>query len=315
MRDVPQETHREVRELAAGGLEAEIAAVAASQHGVIALRQLVEIGLTPRAAQARAACGRWRRLHRGVYAFGHAELRPEGHWMAAVLACGPQALLSHRTAAALLELVTRARGRPHVTTPGRGPGRRAGIATHGSSTLAAADATAVAGIPCTAVARTLLDIAETEGLVVVERAFERAQIRGLLDLRALDDLIARNPGRRGLRHLCALRSVIADQPPLVRSEMERRFLALCRAHRLPPPGVNAVIGGLEVDFSWTTHRLAVEVDGYRHHGGRVAFERDRERDAALTLAGWRVLRFTWRRLAERPADVAAMLRRALGLER
>jgi hypothetical protein len=166
------------------------------------------------------------------------------------------------------------------------------------------------GIPVTSVARTLLDLAEVVDLQRLERAFEEADRLRLLDLRAIDDTISRNPGRHGLK---TLRALLHSVHPVTetRSELERRFVAFCRDAGLPPPSVNAIVEGFEVDAIWTDRRLVIELDSYEFHHTRAAFERDRARDAALQLAGYRVLRLTWRRLSEEPEAVAATIRRLL----
>jgi predicted transcriptional regulator of viral defense system len=243
-----------------------IAEIAASQHGVISLTQLRELGLSARAVQNRVAIGKLHRIHRGVYAVGHPVLSKEGRWMAAVLACGPDALLSHRSAAALWGIRPTARSRIDVTL-GRPTGRALpGIDIHRTRTLGAQDATKVTNIPCTTVARTLLDLADVVDRRGLERAVEQAEILRLLDLTAVDDVLARAAGRRGAP---VLRAIVADydpEPAPTKNELERRFLELCRNAALPSPRVNAWVtveaDGFEVDFSWPDARLIVEVDGY-----------------------------------------------------
>jgi very-short-patch-repair endonuclease len=235
--------------------------------------------------------------------------------MAAVLACGRGAVLSHRSAAALLGLRPTSRARIDVTTPHRAGRRRAGIDAHAGN-LCDRDKATIRGIPCTTVAPTLLDLADVVDRRDVERACEQAETLRLLDLGALQDVLARADGRRGAP---ILRGILADFDPtatLTRTELEKRFLALCRGAGIPAPRVNAWVplkgDGFEVDFSWPDQRLIVEVDGYRTHGTRAAFERDRGRDRLLTLAGWRVIRFTWRHLVREPDEVADTVRRLLG---
>lgn len=166
------------------------------------------------------------------------------------------------------------------------------------------------GIPVTTVARTLLDLAEVVDMRRLERAFEEAERLRLLDLRVIERTCERNAGRRGLK---PLRALLSDAQPVVdtRSELERRFLTFCRGAQLPPPAVNVIVAGFEVDALWPDRRLVVELDGYAFHRTRAAFERDRARDAALQLAGYRVLRLTARRLGEEPAAVAEAVRRLL----
>jgi very-short-patch-repair endonuclease len=230
--------------------------------------------------------------------------------MAAVLACGPGAVLSHRSAAALWGIRPTTRTGIEVMAPGRVGRRRAGIEVHDAASLRAADVTRVHHIPCTTVARTLLDLAAVVDRHVLERAYEQAEVLGVLDRDAVEDLLARSSRRHGL---ISLRAVVEVDRPLniTRSELERRFLAICSSAALPRPQVNAWVplgdGGIEVDFLWREQRLIVETDGHTFHGTRAAFERDRVRDQRLLLAGWRVARFTWRQVLRDPQGVAETL--------
>jgi very-short-patch-repair endonuclease len=235
--------------------------------------------------------------------------------MAAVLACGTGALLSHRSAAALWGIRATTRSKIDVTL-GRSTGRApVGIDVHRTRTLLARDSTQARRIPCTTVARTLLDLADVVDRRALERAYEQAGILRILDLADLEDVLGRAEGRLGAP---VLRAVLADFDPglpFTRSELERRFLELCRNAALPSPRVNAWIpvdgDGFEVDFSWPEQGLIAEADGYRAHGTPVAFERDRQRDRLLQLAGWRVIRFTWRQLVNEPSEVADTICRLL----
>lgn len=163
----------------------------------------------------------------------------------------------------------------------------------------------VDGVPVTSVARTLLDLAEVVHPQVLQRVLEAADRERRLDVHALDELCARSRGRRGLRHLKAALVAFDPAGAETRSELERRFLALCRSAALPSPAVNTRVAGFEVDMAWPAKRLVVELDGHAFHASRQAFERDRVRDAALQLEGYRVLRITHRRLREHPAAVVA----------
>lgn len=213
--------------------------------------------------------------------------------MAAVLAIGAGAVLSHRSAAELWTLLPFTAGFPHVTTAsGNGRRKRHGIQVHRSRTLAPADRTLRLNIPVTTPTRTLLDLARVATPADLARARREAEFLGLpLDEARLD---ATRRGPRG-----------ADR---ARTELEQNFLRLCRRHRLPLPEVNATVGDCEVDFLWPEERLAVETDGWAAHRGRVAFEEDRRRDAALALQGYEVMRVTWRQVEEQPATVAAAIR-------
>jgi hypothetical protein len=292
-------------------LDVRIRSLAERQHGVVSLPQLQFLGLSARAVRDRVAAGRLTRIHRGVYAVGHARLTLRGHWMAAVLAYGPHAALSHRSAAALHGIRPDNRPKTDVTLPSRSARSRPGIDVHASMTLTEADLTNVYGIPCTSLARTLLDLAEVIDRQGLERALDQAEVLRIFHLRALEDVLARAAGRRGAG---VLRDVLAkyDGPTLTEKELEERFLAFCRAAGLPKPGVNVWItldGGVayKADFIWREARLIVETDGWGTHGTRRAFEEDRRRDRRLSLTGWTVVRFTWRDVEREPAEVTETL--------
>jgi very-short-patch-repair endonuclease len=228
--------------------------------------------------------------------------------MAAVLACGPEAVLSHRSAAALWGLLRDQRRRADVCVPGPSTSTRPGVQQHCSLTLAESDLTTEHGIPCTTVARTLVDLGDVVNRRAVERAVDQAEVLQLFDLRAVDDALARAGPKRGAG---TLRAVLADydEPTLTDKELEERFLALCRAACLPSPSVNAWITlddgiAYKADFLWRHEKLIVETDGRDVHTTRKAFEHDRERDQRLTLAGFTVVRFTWRQITREPERVA-----------
>jgi very-short-patch-repair endonuclease len=182
--------------------------------------------------------------------------------------------------------------------------------------LAPADLVQVDDIPCTSPARTIVDLSGVIHLDALERAVDEAERRGLFDLQAIEEVLERSRGRRGVARL---RSVIAgfySEPSFTRSELERRFLALCRRERLPKPATNVWVplpsDGCEVDFIWEPQRLVAEVVGLHAHGTRLAFEEDRRRDQRLAAAGYLVVGFTWNQVATEPVEVAATLRTLLG---
>lgn len=268
--------------------DSAVARIAAGQLGVITAAQLRVAGVDADATTRRVRAGRLHRIHRGVYAVGHPRVSLEARCLAAALACGERAAVSHASAAYLWGLVPSLAFPIDVTVPGRsGRGTRRGIRAHSSSLLDRGQVTTRGSIPLTRPARTLRDLKRTAEREVHLRAARRA-----IDLRLIE------PGGSN-----------ADE--LTRSELERRFLALCRRHRLPAPEVNARVGSDEVDFLWRDRAVIAETDGFRFHGDRVSFEADRARDAALQSLGFRVLRFTYRQVAESPRDVAAALRRVL----
>jgi Transcriptional regulator, AbiEi antitoxin/Protein of unknown function (DUF559) len=293
-----------------------IGRLAERQHGVVSLSQLRSFGLSASAVRDRVRYGRLSRIHRGVYAVGHGRLTVEGRWMAAVLACGPKAVLSHRSAAALWGIRRDNRAKVDVSVPSPSARPRRDIHVHRSTTLSAQDVTTHHGIPCTTVARTLLDLADVIDRRGVERAIDQAEVLRLFDLRAVEEVLARSNGRRGAP---VLRSVLAGYhgPTLTDEELEERFFALCRRAGIAQPEVNVWIaledGAVKADFLWRAERLVIETDGWGSHGTRRAFERDRRRDRRLRLAGYETFRFTWRELVDEPAGVGETLRRLLAL--
>jgi very-short-patch-repair endonuclease len=292
------------------GIDGEIAELAVRQHGVVARRQLLKRGLHPRSIEHRIRCGRLHPLHRGIYAVGHPRPPREGRWLAAVIAGGPVALLSHQSAAALWGIRQTSRTRIDVSRPSGGR-RTAAIQFHRSS-VARDERTTKDGIPVTTVARTLFDLAAVTTTRAVERAINEAEVLHLWDELALAHLLTRYPRRPGARPLRRALASRAAGASVTRSELEERFLALLAREQLPRPKVNATVGGYEVDFSWESQRVVAELDGRAAHATAAAFERDRERDRALQAAGWRVIRITWRQLDRTPHKVAADLRRLLG---
>jgi predicted transcriptional regulator of viral defense system len=283
-----------------------IAELATRQHGVVAWFQLRDAGIRRALVDFRLAQGRLHIVHRGVYAVGHRALTPEGRMLAAVLAYGPTAVLSHRPAAEHWGLLLGVSSAVHVTVPGRGTlMRRRGIVVHRTPDV---DAETLRAVPVTTVPRTLLDLAATAGRRTLDRAIERAETLRLFDLAALEPMLAeRRPGVAVLR---AALAVYDDAP--TRSELERRFLELCDEHDLPRPLVNTRVGGYEVDFLWPEQRVIVETDGLEWHSARGARARDHERDAALVLAGYRPHHVNWRQVVHQPATLAGLVRRLLG---
>jgi very-short-patch-repair endonuclease len=285
-----------------------IPALATHQHGVVSRAQLRTAGLHDRAIDRRIASGRLHPVYRGVFAVGHTDLTVKGRWMAAVLASGDDAVLSHTSAAAAWDLRPTGTGSVHVTVPGTpGRRRRAGIRLHRSAMLAAEEATVHDGIPITDPARTLIDLATLLRGRPLEQALDRSEQLGLVDFADLERRMARHPTRPGTPSLRALLSSYTVGAFVTRSEMEERFLDLCDDHALPRPEVNTLIEGKEVDFVWRGARLIVEVDGYAYHRSPSAFEEDRERDVVLAVAGWQVLRFTWAQVTARSEWVAAAI--------
>jgi hypothetical protein len=223
----------------------------------------------------------------------------------------PRALLSHRSAAALWGFRPSAATRIDVSAIGRSRIGQQGILVHLPRHLDDEDSSVRDGIPVTSVARTLLDLGQALRMRELRRALDEAERLRLFDLRALERLIARSHGHRGSGLLETLLDDYRGPPPITRSELERLFLDLCHDAGLPRPQTNILLGGYEVDVAWLDQRLIVELDGHAYHHTRSAFEEDRERDAALQAAGYRVIRITHRRLEREPAEVVQLLRALL----
>jgi hypothetical protein len=283
-----------------------VAELAARQHGVVARTQLLAAGVGRRAIDGRIARGVLHPLHRGVFAVGHRRVSRDGWWMAAVLAGGDGAVLSHRSAAALWRM--RDTARKAEVAVARHRGNRPGVQYH-ETLLLPDEVTVERGIPVTSPARTLLDLAAVVSAQHLHAAFQEAEVRRLTSPTSLDALVARYPGRRGTT---AIRKILEDQHrngvAMPTSILERRFLALLDAHGLPRPHVNRLSREGELDATWPEHRLIVECDGFATHGTRKSFEEDRAKDRALTTAGWRVVRVTWRQLANEADMIVAQLK-------
>jgi predicted transcriptional regulator of viral defense system len=296
-------------------LEAAIAALAARQHGVFSVAQLVAIGLSNSAVRQRAAVGRLHRIHRGVYALVPIRLLPrEGHWMAAALACGAGAVVSHRTAAKLHGLLDYNGAKLDVTVPGRRGRRRGHFVVHGSTTLDSKDVTVAEGIPCTTVARTLLDLAEVVERRRHERAFDQAEVQQVLDMVAILDQLERNATRPAARKTKALLAEHYPGSTVTESPLEEAFLALCRRAGLPQPQtqqwLNLPDGGdpIRADFLWRRERVVVETDGDKYHRTAQRRSSDRRKDQRLTVHGFRPVRTDSQQVFRRPAELEATLK-------
>ncbi|MGH2856540.1 MAG: type IV toxin-antitoxin system AbiEi family antitoxin domain-containing protein [Solirubrobacteraceae bacterium] len=298
----PQSLPRHERERRRRARQRAIAALAASQHGAISRGQLIALGVSRGEIASWLAAGHLHRVHHGVYAVGRADLPPKGRLMAAVLACGPAALLSHRSAADHWDLLATAQSRVDVTVPGTSRAQRDGIRVHRARTMAPDEASTHHGIPVTSPARTLLDLAAILTQDRTLRAVEQADRVQLLDVARVLEVIARHPSHRGS---ACLRAIIADYagPPDVRSGLERDFQQFVSETGLPQPLLNVTVAGCTVDAYWPAWRLAIELDSRAFHLNRSAFEKDRVRDAKLIRAGERVLRVTHKRLHRERAEL------------
>lgn len=270
-------------------LDIAVARIATPQHGVVSVAQLHGVGLDKHGIRRRAQSGRLHRLHRGVYAVGHTGIGWKGRWMAAVLACGDGAALSHGSAAALWNLLRPMPGPVDVSVPTyAGRSVRSGIRLHRRGARRLDPTISRRGISVTTPARTIADIEGVLAPHLVRRAIRQAEIDGLQ---------------------------IAPKVEInrTRSDLERDFLHLCRRHRIPAPEVNVKVGRWTVDFLWRRERLAVETDFYGYHRGRVAFQDDLARDLDLRRLGFDVRRFSELQVNNQAEEVTADLRDALGL--
>jgi very-short-patch-repair endonuclease len=290
-----------------------LAGLAGRQHGVVGKWQLQQLGLSDQMIKTKIAHGGLSRLHRGVYAVGHRALTVESRWMAAVLAHGPEAVLSHRSAGQLWGICPRSDVAPEVTCPGSKKTKR-GIVAHGGS-LPADEVVRRWGIPVTSVARTMLDLAATRSEREVERAWNQMEFREYRHTLSVPDLVERHRGRPGsvlLRRLAG-----GDTLPvgITRNDFEEAFLGLIDRHGLPRPRMNAHVHlrgrFYEIDCLWDEQRVAIELDGGAAHKTRKAFNDDRERDRILTVEGFTATRVTWDHLQNTPQDVADDLREIL----
>ncbi|HEY2160252.1 MAG TPA: DUF559 domain-containing protein, partial [Solirubrobacteraceae bacterium] len=285
------------------------------QHAIVGHWQLVALGLGASAIQRRVRSGRLHPKHRGVYAVGTRKLTEPGRWMAAVLALGPKAVLSHREAAILHDLRgATTLGEVNVTVPGRTRRPRTGIRVHNVRTLHPEDRTTVNAVPVTSLHRTLLDYAETARPAELAAAFRRYDRSDRLDTRQLDAVIARNPGRRGIK---PLRAVLAGYrgAPDSRSRNERRLYEAICATDLPVPQLNVMAHGECPDLWWPEHRLVVEVDGYRWHHTPADRAEDRRKQRILRKAGIEVLRISDDEIEENLDEAVNEVREALARRR
>jgi very-short-patch-repair endonuclease len=276
-------------------VEAALVARARRQHGVLTTRQLREAGVGAHAIAGRVQRGWLRRAHYGVYIIGALESELTAP-TAALAAYGPQAVLSHRTAAVIWRLLPHRPDDPiHITLLNANRRSRPGVRVHRTHS---ADIRRRHGLRLTSPPRTLADLPADE----LEHAYNEALVLGLVTNQEVRAFAGRRP---------ALRAIVEDDPGMTRSKMERALRALIKQAGLPAPQSNVKVHGYEVDLYWPAHRLVVEFDGWSTHSSRTAFERDRLKDAALQLAGERVLRVTGRQLERRPHELVARLAAAI----
>jgi hypothetical protein len=281
--------------------------LAAARHSVVTTDDLLGLGLTHSDIGYRVEIGRLHRRYKGVFAVGRPDLRIEGTFLAAVLGCGPRALLSHASAARLWNLRRGGTTRIDVTAP-RSIKPKPGIRLHRPLSLDALDTTVLEGIPVTSVAQTLLDLAAPACRVDVGRLLHEASVQQVLDMNEVWRVLARNPGAPGARRLdWASR----EEVPFTRSGLEVAALSLCTEFGIRPPKVNRHVWAgddlLEVDFLWPDAGLVVEADGGRYHSTRWRRRQDAAKTAKLRAAGYTVHRVTDVEIAGAPAAVAILI--------
>jgi hypothetical protein len=298
----------DARRKSGAGATVAMRELAERQHGVVAHRQLVEIGVAAGLIQGRLESGHLVPVHRGVFALGRLGIGRKGEWMATVLACGSGAVLSHGSAGQLWG-IRGTFGAPEVTRRSGGS-PRLGIRLHQTRVLEAGEVTEKDRIPVTSVERTLLDLAARLDTKQLERAVVAADRTGSLRWPELLRLLNRTPRRPGVGRLRKVALAADPRSVAAASPLELDFLALCREAELPSPLVNVLVNGHLVDFLWPTERVIVETDGYTYHRDRPAFERDREHTVTLEAAGYLVHRATYRMLARNPAPFMQLVRRS-----
>ncbi len=269
-------------------MEQELARIAGAQHGVVTRAALLEAGISPGAIQRRLRTGALLPEYRGVYRVGHRAPSLEARYLAAVRACGEGSLLSGRPAAHLLGLLKGSPAPPEVTTLTER--RVAGIRTRRSRTITRDDATTFRGIPVTTVPRTLVDLAAVLAPEALARACHEAGVLHRTTPAQVEAVLARRPSSAGA---AALRRVLHGEVHVTLSRLERAFLTLVRDQGLPLPVTNRHAGGRRVDCRWPAQRLTVELDGYRFHHSRHAFELDRRREREARALGDEFRRYTY----------------------
>jgi very-short-patch-repair endonuclease len=293
-------------------VEEILARLAGRSHGVVTRQELLNAGVTRHEIRQRVDTGALIRVHRAVFRVGHQAPSLEARYMAAVKACGEGSLLCGRAAAHLLGLVKRPPSLPEVLT---GTQRRPrGVVTHHIRSSDPRDATEWRGVPVTTVPRTLIDLAAVLDAPALARAFHEAVVKHRIKPEAVEAVLAR---RRNWPGAHTLRRVIWGGEPVSLSKLESSFIALLRRARLPLPSTNIPVGAYYVDCRWPDQRLTVELDSYRYHGTRYAWEMDIDRERQARARGDEFRRYTWRDVAEHPepmiADLGTLLSRQLPL--
>lgn len=280
--------------------------LAGRQHGVVARAQLLDLGMSGEAVRHRLRCGRLHRLAQGVYVVGRPDVTQHGRWMGAVLACGPGALLSHRSAAALWGLLPVRPGPIDVAVPADVARRRPGIRVHRKVGVGEGVRRFVEGIPVTDPVATLVDLATCVSDKELEAAVNEADHLDLIDPGGLRGALGSHPGQPGVGRLRTL--LDAHTFVLTDTELERRFLPIARLAGLPLPQTQVWLSGRRVDFHWPELGLVVECDSLRYHRTPAKQTNDLRRDQEHMLAGRTPLRFSHYQVRYEPAHVQQMLK-------
>jgi very-short-patch-repair endonuclease len=287
--------------------EQDIAQLASSSHGVVTRGELLEAGLTSRQIARRLRRGSLIRVHRGVYRVGHRAPNLEALYLAAVRACGERAVLSGTAAAHLWGLLKGRPPPPQVTAPSE---RRVdGITCRRCRDLDPRDTTIWRGVPLTAVPRTLIDLAGVLDVKALARACHEADVLHRTTPAQVEAALQRRQKSPGAAQI---RRVLRGEERVTLSRLEARFLSLLRANHLPLPETNKLVVGRRLDCRWPRRRLVVELDGYRYHRSRHAWEEDRRRERQVRARGDEFRRYTWGDVFEAPALMLAELRGLLG---
>lgn len=281
-----------------------LARLAGSSHGVVTRAQLLAAGLTPEEIRHRLQAGALLREYPGVYRVGHRAPSVEARYLAAVRACGRGALLSGLAAGHLLEIIVAPPSMPEVTAPTER--RLRGIKTRRSRLPV--EGMVWRGVPVTSPARTLADLASVLPVHALARAVHAAGIRHGTAPGEVEAVLARRPTTRGATQL---RRVLRGDDHVSLSALERRFLALIRRSGLPLPVTNRPAGGRYVDCRWAGKRLTVELDGYRYHSSRYAWELDRRREREAYARGDQFRRYTYGDVFDQPGPMLRELRSVL----
>ena len=303
---------KDVRRVSARGWDADRIAgrIARRQLNLITTAQLHGAGISRTMITGRCRREILHRVHQSVYLYGTDLMLPGATELAAVLACGPNAWVRRRSALSLLKVIDRWHGDVEVTVLSSRTSRP-GIAVHRAGKLPEVDRDFASGIPTVSCALALLEFAEVAAGDELERGIAEAYALKLVTESRLRAVLGRHPGRPGV---VALRAELdrVGGPQWTQSEGERRMKLLLRQAGLPIPATRTKVAGFKADFLWRQHHLIVEFDGYRYHGHRYAFERDRRRDQAHIAAGYTVIRFTWRQLENEPLRVVAVIAMGIG---